>query len=182
MSFAEIVLRLAFAVGGWLIFIGHAVTIAALRHTACDAAAASAIPGTAFFAILSALALAGVGLGLPWRAGIRWLALVGLMLAGFAAWRVAPAVAATTLGGEGLCRAVEAEAARAKGDTDPTQPGAPASATDLERLWPVLQLGVFAAGALQALRFARPLDHGDHGDHGERSDGAEPIRRRSGGT
>ncbi|MEZ4292605.1 MAG: hypothetical protein R3E53_19530 [Myxococcota bacterium] len=173
MSFAEIVLRLAFAVGGWLIFIGHALTIAALRHASCDPATASPIPGTAFFAVLSALALAGVGLGLPWRAGIRWLAMLGLVLAGFAAWRVAPAVASTTLGGEGLCGAVEAGALQAEDETDPMRPGTGASATDLERLWPVLQLGVFGAGALQALRFALPLRRGER---------AEPIRRRSGGT
>lgn len=152
MSFAEILLRLAIAVGGWLIFIAHALTIVALRHATC---AASAIPGTAFFALLSAIAISGVGLGLPWRAGIRWLALLALALGAFAAWRVAPAVAATTIAGDGLCRPIER------------------AATDLERLWPVLQLGVFGVGALQALRFARPLRRGER---------AEPIRRRSGGT
>ncbi len=179
MSFAEIVLRLGVAVGGWLIFIAHALTILALRHAACDPASASAIPGTAFLAILSALALAGVGLGLPWRTGIRWLALLGLVLASFAAWRVAPAVAATTIGGDGLCRAGEKANGPAAGDTRPTVPQSEASATDFERLWPLLQLGVFGAGALQALRFALPLPHGEHG---ERSERAAPIRRRSDGT
>lgn len=173
MSFAEIVLRLAIAVGGWLIFIAHALTILALRHAACDPGSASAIPGTAFFAVLSALALAGVGLGLPWRAGIRWLALLGLVLASFAAWRVAPAVAATTIGGDGLCRVIETGNATAAGDTRSRAPHGEASATDLERLWPVFQLCVLGAGAFQALRFALPLQRGER---------TEPIMRRSGGT
>lgn len=173
MSFAEIVLRLAISVGGWLIFIAHALTIVALLHATCASGAANAIPGTAFFALLSGLAIAGVGLGLPWRAGIRWLALLALALAAFAAWRVAPAVAATTIAGDGLCGPFESSASAGGVETHPAPLFAAGSSTPLERLWPLLQLGVFGAGALQALRFALPLRRGGR---------AEPIRRRSGGT
>ena len=173
MSFAEIVLRLAIAVGGFLIFIAHALTIVALRHATCASGAASAIPGTAFFAFLSGLAITGVGVGLPLRAGIRWLALLALALAALAAWRVAPAVAGTTIAGDGLCRPIERSASEGGVATRLAKPSAAGSATPLERLWPLLQLGVLGAGALQALRFALPL---------RRAERAELLRRRSGGT
>jgi hypothetical protein len=173
MSPAEIMFRIAAPLGGWLIFVAHALTLLALTQVECDPSAPGHAPGTAFFAVLSGLALTLVGFGLPWRAGFRWIAYPAAALAAIAAWKIAPTVSETTLAGIDLCRSL----------AFPTPPHFPSPALDtsilgrpassLERAWPVLQLLVLGGAVIQALRHAAPR---------ERDRQAEPVRHRSGDT
>jgi hypothetical protein len=96
MTAAEIMLRIGASLGGWLIFIAHAATLAALSRVEWNSVSDAQMRGTALLGALAGLALAGVGLGLPFRNGIRWLAVVALALALWAAWGVWPALMQTT--------------------------------------------------------------------------------------
>lgn len=163
MSPAEIMFRIAAPLGGWLIFVAHALTLLALTQVDCDPIAPGHAPGTAFFAVLSGLALTLVGFGLPWRAGFRWIAYPAAALAAIAAWKIAPTVSETTLAGIDLCRSLASSA----------PPHIPSPASGLERAWPVLQLLVLGGAVIQAFRHAAPHEPDRQ---------AEPVRHRSGDT
>ena len=53
MSFAEIILRVGASIGGWLTFIGHALTLSVLRQAACDPASDELWRGTLLFGVLA---------------------------------------------------------------------------------------------------------------------------------
>ena len=166
MSLAEIMFRIAAALGGWLIFLGHALTLLAITRVECDPMSVGHAQGTAVFAVLSALGLALVGVGLPWREGLRWLAYPALGLAAIAAWEIAPVLVETTIDGANLCRSL-----RPSIGVSGTS-GAPGRlATDLERAWPILQLLVLGGGGVQALRVVVPRRSAAN---------SAPVRHRSG--
>ncbi|MEZ4292614.1 MAG: hypothetical protein R3E53_19580 [Myxococcota bacterium] len=146
MSFAEIILRVGASIGGWLTFIGHALTLSVLRQAACDPASDELWRGTLLFGVLAIAGLLFVGRGLPWRSAIRWLALPALALALHAGWQIGAAFGATTLDGASLCTWAGSQA------NDAAFVHA-ATATSLERIWPPFQLAVLAFGVVQAIRF-----------------------------
>ena len=152
MSLAEIMFRIAAALGGWLIFLGHALTLLTLTRVECDPMSAGQAQGTAVFAVLSALGLTLVGLGLPWREALRWLAYPALGLAAIVAWEIAPALVETTIDGSNLCRSLRPSISVSGTSVAPGR-----LATELERAWPVLQLLVLGIGWVQALRVVVPL-------------------------
>lgn len=173
MSPAEIMFRIAAPLGGWLIFVAHALTLLALTQVDCDPIAPGHAPGTAFFAVLSGLALTLVGFGLPCRAGFRWIAYPAAALAAIAAWKIAPAVSETTLAGIDLCRSL-VFSTPSQFPSPVLETGALARpASGLERVWPVLQLLVLGGAVIQAFRHAAPH---------ERDRQADPVRHRSGDT
>ncbi len=154
MSFAEIILRIGASIGGWLIFIGYALTLAVIRQADCDPTSDELWRGTLFFGLLSGLSLLFVGRGLPWRNSIRWLTIPAGALAIYAAIGVFPAIGATSVEGASLC-----------GVLNPLISSHDASgidATNVERIWPVVQLAVLFAGIVQAIRYwtsgARPFE------------------------
>ena len=115
MSFAEIVLRIGASIGGWLIFIGHALTLATLPHADCDPTTDSLWRGTILFGLLALLGLAFVGRGLPWRSSIRWFAIPAVVLAILAAWPILGVFSATVLDGASLCRLAGGERTGGRG-------------------------------------------------------------------
>lgn len=147
MSFAEIILRIGSAVGGWLIFLAHALTLAVLGQADCDTASDTLWRGTLVLGGLSGLALVMVGGGLRWSRGLRWLALPAAGLAILAVAAILPALTATTLSGDPLCGTL---------GTPITPPERAASlplvASAIERGWPPFQLTVLALGLVQAFR------------------------------
>lgn len=143
MSAAEIILRIGSGIAGWLVFTGHALVIAALRRADCDPSSDEMWTGTLLLAGVSAGALALVGLGLRWRASLRWLALPAAALALYAAIGIAPALASTSIDGASLCGVTAAGAASS------------APATALQCAWPVAQLAVLAIGCAQGVRYWR---------------------------
>ena len=142
MTFADIISRIGAAIGGWLIFTGHCLTLAVLPQADCDPGSQELWRGTLLFAFLSAIGLIFVGRGLRWAPSLRWLTVPAMALAALAAWGIAPGIAATSLGGESLC-AIAAP-------TDASLEGITASA--VERSWPAVQLGVLLFGGVQAIR------------------------------
>jgi hypothetical protein len=142
MTFADIISRIGAAIGGWLIFTGHCLTLSVLPQADCDPASDELWRGTLLFAFVSAIALLFVGRGLRWAASLRWLTVPAIGLAALAAWAIAPAIIATSLAGESLC-AIAAP-------TGQTLEGV--VATGVERSWPVVQLGVILFGLVQASR------------------------------
>lgn len=144
MSPAEIILRVGSGVGGWLVFIAHALVVAVVPRADCDPTSDELWLGTGVLAALSAAALVLLGLGLPWRSSLRWLALPAAALAVYAAAFVVPAVLATSIAGRSLCSIAGAS-------TDP----AAIAATGLQRAWPVFQVLVLGFGCAQAARFWR---------------------------
>ncbi len=144
LSFAEIILRIGTAIGGWLIFIGHALIIAVLPQADCDPTSDQLWRGTLFFGVLSGLALFFVGRGLEWSRALRFFAVPAGLLALYATWQILPAIPTTTIGGASLCAIAQ-----------PTSPIGDVGATPLEQVWPVAQLVVFALGSVQSLRYWR---------------------------
>ena len=147
VPFAEIFLRIGGGIGGWIIFFAHALIIAALQQADCDPRDDEMWKGTLLLAILSGGGALTMGLGLPWRASLRWFALGTVPLAVYAVLGVLPEVASTTLGGGSLC-------AIASGLPEGIDL-ASFPATTLQRIWPVAQIAVLSGGSLQALRYWR---------------------------
>lgn len=149
MSFAEIILRVVGSIGGWLIFIGYALTLAVLRRVDCDPQSDELWRGTLFFGGVSLLGLAFVGQGLIYRDSIRWFSIPAAGLALYAAIGIFPAFSATTIGAESLCIITNMSAELIGGEN-----GLPAiKASTLERGWPVFQMIVLLAGIFQASRY-----------------------------
>ena len=155
MSFADIILRIGAAIGGWLIFIGYALVLAVLHQADCDPRSDELWRGTLLFAALAALALFFVGRGLQWSESIRWFTLPALVLAALAARDILPALLDTTFHGRPLCEI----AARTPAGIDL----AGFEASSVERAWPPSQLAVLLFGVIQAIRYwtaRRPHDAG----------------------
>ena len=145
MSFAEIILRIGASIGGWLIFIGYALTLAVIRQADCDPTSDELWRGTLFFGLLSGLSLLFVGRGLPWRNTIRWFSIPAIGLAVYAGLGIFPALGATSIDGASLC-----------GLTNTSMSSDELSgfrASNLERIWPVVQLVVLCGGILQSVRY-----------------------------
>ena len=142
MTFADIISRIGAAIGGWLIFTGHCLTLAVLPQADCDPGSEELWRGTLLFAFVSAIGLAFVGRGLRWASSLRWLTVPAIGLAALAAWAIAPAVVSTSFGGESLCAIAVPIADTLDG----------LAATGVERSWPVVQLGVLLFGLVQATR------------------------------
>jgi len=145
MSFAEIVLRIGGAIGGWLTFIAYALTLGVLGRADCDPNSQELWRGTLFFGFLTALALLLVGRGLQWRRALRWLASIAAALGVYAGLVILPAIGAVTLGGDSLCGVTRAGGDAFSGFV----------ATPLERLWPLVQFAILALGLVQAARYWR---------------------------
>lgn len=145
MSFAEIILRAGASVGGWLIFIGLALTLAVVPEADCDPASDELWRGTFLFGLLGLAGLLCVGQGFQWRASLRWFAMPAAGLALYAAYFIFPALTTTSLHGESLCFIAQSKVPSLEGY----------SATTIERLWPVLQLSVLGLGVVQSVRYWR---------------------------
>lgn len=146
MRAAEIMLGIAAGIGGWIILFAHALVLAAIPRTDCGGDSASLWVGTAILGILGALGVLAAGLGLRWRASLRWVALFVLPLALYDLSWIAPALASTTLGELSLC------ALTAKPELAVAPP------SRIERVWPALQVAVLIGALFQALRFWRPAE------------------------
>lgn len=154
MTFADIVFRVGVSIGGWLVFVGHGLTISVLPRADCDPASDAIWRGTLVLAAVSALALLFVGRGLPWRGTLRWVAAPAACVTLLAGRSVLHGLATSTIGSEPLCAMAV-----------PTRPIAPdATATALEAAWPVAQLLVLGFGLAQAARFFRPAPDSDAPD------------------
>jgi hypothetical protein len=139
---AEIILRVCGSIGGWLLFLTHALVIAVLPQA--DRGSEGLWIGTTALALLNALGILLLGFGLPWRSSLRWLGVVAIPLSAFAIWGLVPFFLATTLAGEPLCPASLGAAC--------SEPRA------IDRAWPVLQLAVLAAASLRACQYWRSVE------------------------
>jgi len=146
MRLAEVVLRVGASLGAWMIFIGFALTLAALPHADCDPASDTLWRGTLAFGLSSALGLAFAGSGLPWRRSLRWVAALAIALAVLALLAIAPALLHTLVWGDALCSSLSST-----GATAAVRAGA--SAGTLERIWTPVQACVLTAGIWQGLRY-----------------------------
>ncbi len=143
MSFAEIILRVGASVGGWLIYLGLCLTLAVIPLADCDPTSDELWRGTLFFALLTGIGLFFVGRGMAWSKPLLALALPATALALYAGAGILPAVSATSIDGESLCVIANSTVSTLSG----TQ------ASSLERIWPIAQITVLAAGIWQALRY-----------------------------
>ncbi len=148
MSFAEIILRIGASIGGWLIFIGYALTLAVLREADCDPASDQIWRGTLFFGLLSGLGLLFVGRGLAWRDSIRWFSIPACALALYSGFGLLPGIDATTVGGGSLCVIANSPLTTAE--------LAAIEASTLERIWTPLTIVVLVAGLVQGARYWWP--------------------------
>jgi hypothetical protein len=139
---AEIILRICGSIGGWLLFVTHALVIAVLPQA--DRGSEGLWIGTTVLALLNGLGILLLGLGLPWRESLRWFSVAALPLAALGIWGLIPFFAATTLGGEPLCPLLPEAAC--------SEPGV------LYRTWPVLQLLVLIAASVRACHYWRPVE------------------------
>jgi hypothetical protein len=145
MSFAEIILRIGAAIGGWLIFLGLCLTLSVLPQADCDPSSDELWRGTLLFAFVGGIGLLFVGRGIEWSRSIRWFALPAAGFAVYAAIGISPALISTSIGGEPLCTIARPTVASLEGF----------EASTLEIAWPVVQLAVLAFGVVQAIRYWR---------------------------
>ena len=145
MSFAEIILRVGVSVGGWLIFIGLALTLAVIPEADCHPNSNELWRGTFLFGLLGFAGLLCVGQGFQWRESLRWFAVPAVGLALYAGYFILPALTETSLNGESLCFIANSKVPSLEGY----------AATTVERLWPVLQLTVLGLGVAQSIRYWR---------------------------
>ena len=148
MSFAEIILRIGASIGGWLTFIGYALTLAVLPMVDCDPRSDELWRGLLLFGLLSGLALLFVGRGLPWRHSIRWFSIPAIGLAIYAGIGIFPALDATSLNGASLCGIANPDVSLAELSA--------IRASTLERVWPVFHFAILAGGIIQASRYWTP--------------------------
>jgi hypothetical protein len=147
MSFAEIILRIGVAVGGWLIFIGNMLVIGVLRYADCEPGNDEMWRGTLFFGLLSGAAVAASGLGLRWRKDLRVVAVLAVLLFLYALPVIAAGLHETTLGGKTLCSVA--------GQTPQSVGLAESAPTLVEKIWAPAQLIVGLIAMAQAWRFLR---------------------------
>ncbi|MEZ4334556.1 MAG: hypothetical protein R3F35_22605 [Myxococcota bacterium] len=159
MSPAEIILRIGASLGALLILAAHALTIGALMRVDCDSVSDANWAGTSLLGITTLLAMGLAGLALPWRRRARAAAVLALLLAALLVGSVARPVLDTTVSGARLC----SSAPLGDGSARNPAPEAPhpgrtpraSVASRFERAWPLLQLAVALAAALQAIRYLR---------------------------
>lgn len=147
MSFAEIVLRVGLAVGGWLILIGNMLLVGVLRFADCDPTTDEMWRGTLFFGVLAGAAIAASGLGLRWKKELRFVAAIGGLLSLYAAPVILAGLVETTIGGAALCSIA--------GQTPPGVDLSEYTPTQIETIWAPTQLLVALIAAFQAWRFWR---------------------------
>ena len=145
MIAAEVILRLGGALGGWLIFVAHGLVIASIPEADCNPDGDAMWKGTLFLGLLDGFGTLLLARGLAWRKSLRWLALPAVPLAIYGCWRIAPAVVFTTLEGASLCRLVDPGAMGLEG----------LGATPIQRVWPLVQIGVLAMACGSAARYWR---------------------------
>lgn len=147
MSFAEIILRIGVALGGWLIFIGNMLLVGVVRYADCEPGNDEMWRGTLFFGVLSGAAVAASTLGIAWRKELKFLAGVGALLILYALPVIGSGLLSTTIGGESLCHIA--------GQTQQSVDVSALGPTLVERAWPPVQLLVGLIGAIQTRRFFR---------------------------
>lgn len=145
MSFAEIILRIGLAIGGWLIFIGNMLLVGVMRYADCEPGNESIWRGTLFLGVLGGGAVWASSYGMPWRSELKFVAIIGALFALYAAPVIGHGLIATTLGGESLCIV----AGQTPGGVDL----ADFAPSLTERIWPVAQTVIGLVGLLQAWRF-----------------------------
>ena len=144
MTLAEIISRLGGAIGGWLIYFGHMLTLSVLAQADCDPTSDELWRGTLLFAFVSGIGLVFAGRGLKWAKTLRWVVIPALLLSLLAAKTIVPALLSTTLGEAPLCAIAV-----------PTGPIEGLTATSLERIWPIAQTAIILVGVFQATRYWR---------------------------
>ena len=103
-SLAEVVLRVGAGVGGWVIAFAYGLVLASLPIGACTFEGDETFRGASVFGLIAALTAVLLGLSMPWKQSLRWMATVaGLMLL-VGGYRLEPFLTAATLDGAHLCR------------------------------------------------------------------------------
>ncbi len=148
MSFAEIMLRIGLGVGGWLIYLGHMLTLAVIGEVDCDPASNEMWRGTIAFGVISGAAISSVGMGLRWRDSLRWLAAGSFIVTLLAFPTLLAGIRIGTIAGESLCHIAGATPQGVDLGAFP--------ATRVEFFWPILQIAVAAIGVVQTIRYWRP--------------------------
>ena len=147
MSFAEIMLRVGLAVGGWLILIGNMLLVGVLRFADCDPETDEMWRGTLLFGVLAGAAIAASGFGLKWKKEVRFLAAIGGLLSLYAAPVIGAGLLETTIGGAALCSVA--------GQTPPGVDLSEFAPTQIEKIWAPVQAIVASIATFQAWRFWR---------------------------
>lgn len=158
MSFAEIILRVGVSVGGWLIFLGHALLIAAIPAADCDPSSDEMWRGTLLFGVLAVVAVMSGGVGLLWRDSLRPLAVIAILLALYALFRLAPAISSVVFGDGALASICGTESSVAGGEVF-----TPRVPTRVEVIWIPAQLLILLIGVFQGIRFCLPANAVDSG-------------------
>ncbi len=142
MRASNIILGIGGSLGGWLVIIGHALILAVIPEVDCVVGARDPWRGTLVMGVLGILSTILVGIGLPWRSGLRWFTIPAVPLLVFALLVVLPYLEVTT-GGTHPC-AVD-------GSIDTL-----AEADVWQRLWPLLQLVFLVGAGWQVVRYWVP--------------------------
>lgn len=145
MSFAEIILRVGVAVGGWLIFIGNMLVVGVLRFADCTPGSEELWRGTLFLGLLGGAAVCASALGMKWQRELKVLAVIGGLLTLYASPVILAGFSNTTLGGESLCSVA--------GQIPPGTELSSFTPSSVERIWPVAQGVIGLIGLVQVARF-----------------------------
>ncbi len=114
MSFAEIVLRAALTLVGWLVVFVHVLILAVLANSSCGQGAGDILSGSLMMAVPTAICLAVMGAGIRISPHIRWASAPAMLVWPFAVLTVVPLLMA---GDTHLCVALgHAEQALARPD------------------------------------------------------------------
>ena len=140
-SLAEVVLRVGAGVGGWLIAFAYGLVLATLPIGGCSVEGDQAFRGAFVFAVIAGITALLLGLSLPWKHSLRWMAALAALMLVWGAYRLAPFLAAATFQGAHLCG----------------QLGAPSAAVAQwwHPYWAPFQFVVVAALLTQAMRTLR---------------------------
>lgn len=139
LPLAEVILRLACGLVGWLLLFAHGLLLAVVPEADCSPELWRTTALFAGFAVVAALLLPAA---LRWRASLRWLAVPagGLWLYGL--FVSAGLLSGSTLGNASLCASL-------------VDLQDPALSSSWERAWAPLQLVAIFFAASQAARYWR---------------------------
>ncbi len=90
MSFAEIVLRAALTLVGWLVVFVHVLILAVLANVSCGQGAGDILSGSFMLAVPTAICLAVMGAGIRISPLIRWASAPAMLVWPLAVLTVAP--------------------------------------------------------------------------------------------